>query len=42
MKLTVTLMNYHPCEKNCDIKQKLIKHIFTVRSYKTCNLSVCK
>lgn len=35
-------INYPPCEKNCDVKQKLIKHFFTVRSYATCNLSVCR
>lgn len=39
-------MNYPLCEKYCDIfiyvKHKLIKHYFTVWSYATCNLSICK
>lgn len=34
-------INYPLCEKNCNVKHKLIKHYFTIRSYATCNLSVC-
>lgn len=35
-------INYPPCEKYCNVKHKLIKHYFTIRSYATCNLSICK
>jgi hypothetical protein len=35
-------INYPHCGKNCNVKHKLIKHYFTVRSYATCNLSVCR
>lgn len=35
-------INYPLCEKNCNVKHKLIKHYFTIRSYGTCNLSVCR
>lgn len=35
-------INYPPCEKYCNVKHKLIKHYFTIRSYATCNLSIGK
>jgi len=34
-------INYPLCEKYFNVKYKLIKHYFTIRSYATCNLSIC-